>query len=743
MKHSRQQLALVCYTAAIFLSALLLFSLQPLFTRLVLPRFGGASSVWAVSVFFYQSALLTGYALAHLMARRLSPFTSATVQLALLLLAIAALPIHLPAAWAEPPPGQSYLWLTGALVTGVGLPFLVLSINAPLLQAWFGSLRHPRSDDPYFLYAASNAGSLSALIAYPFLIEPLMTLQSQSRLWSFGFAAILPLIAACGAFIALARPQDEARTAETEPDVVSGGPPAWSARLVWAALAFIPSALVVAFTTFVTTDLASTPLLWTLPLALYLATFIVTFRRAQFISRQHLTMLQPFVVAASFVALEWLGDLSWLTGLIIATLAYLLTCLIAHGQLYALRPGKSHVTEFYLWISIGGVFGGLFAAIIAPLAFTEILEFQLLLALGLLCRPDVRALLSSPRTLAGIAAAACLMALIAAAISHELIPRRPETRFIVITLCAVAFLASSYWPRLQLLALSALVAGFLVIPRHHVPVHAVRTFHGAHRVVADDEGRRHLLFHGTTLHGAQTVRGADGKPVSDPVPQAYYQSGGALDFAIRLARSAGGPKSNLKVGVAGLGAGAMACHGRPGDRWTFFEIDPAIVEIATNPAYFSYLANCRPDAGIVLGDARLSLAKEPEGEFDFLLIDVFSSDAIPVHLMTVEALALYVSRLSERGLLALHISNLNLDLPPVVEANAALIPGLKGVYLEGGPGALAVDAQVVLLSRHADILLPAVTRAHGRPLGKPGVRAWTDDHASILSALGRQLRKRF
>lgn len=740
MKQSHQWAALAVYTMTLFLSALLLFSLQPMFTRMVLPGFGGSSSVWAVSVFFYQTVLLLGYALAHLLAQRLSPFTSAMAQLALLLVAVIVLPIHLPGAWAEPPPDQNYLWLLAALCVGVGLPFLALSVNGPLLQAWFGTLGHDSSDDPYFLYAASNAGSLGALLAYPFLIEPLLTLQTQSSLWSGGYAATLVLIAVCGGFTAMAGRQPAEPASDSRP-AVSGSP--WPQRLLWAGLAFVPAGLVAAFTTFVTTDLASAPLFWTLPLALYLATFVLLFRRRTLISQRYLLMAQPVVVAATFVVLEWFGELSWLTGMIVGTLAYLLTCLIGHGQLYAARPGKERLTEFYLWISVGGAFGGLFAAILAPLLFTNIAEFHILLALGLFCRPDIRERLSAKGALPAALIALGLVALAAVCIASEVVPRRPENRFIALAICGAGLIAASYWPRAWLAAVTAIVTAWLILPRHYEPLYAVRTFHGAHRVVESPGGRYHLLFHGPTLHGIQNVMTADGKPADGRVPLTYYHPRGPLALGVRLARMArGGADQPLKVGIVGLGTGAMACHARASDEWRFFEIDPAVARIASHPELFSYLAKCRPGADIVLGDARLTLAREQPGSFDYLVIDAFSSDAIPVHLMTVEALELYVSLLSEKGVLALHISNLNLDLPPVVESNVAQLPGLAGIYLEGARGGGSLSSQVVLLSRDAGALAPALAWPEGRRLGPPAIHPWTDDYADVLSALVRGLRKR-
>src|SRR5262245_32183336 len=374
------------FAATMALSALLLFSVQPMVAKMLLPVLGGAPATWAVALCFFQALLLLGYAYAHVLGSRLSTGWSLLTHAGLLAAAFALLPIGLPAG-LSPPEGNPYLWLMAMLAAMSGLPFFTLSANAPLLQLWFGRIGHARSPDPYFLYAASNGGSLVALLAYPTLIEPLFALPLQSRLWSSGFLLLVLAIAGCG-LITLQRE----RTCFRLPPASGQAAPArltWGRRLALIGLAFVPSGLLIAYTTYLTTDLASAPLLWVLPLALYLATFIATFRKRPLLNIGVLLALQPLVVAAALAAVEWQGDYSWAAAALLGLLAFAITSLICHTGLYQLRPEAPKLTDYYLSISLGGVLGGIFAALLAPLLFTGTLEFPLLLGLGMLGRPQL------------------------------------------------------------------------------------------------------------------------------------------------------------------------------------------------------------------------------------------------------------------------------------------------------------------------------------------------------------------
>jgi hypothetical protein len=735
-----RRFALPIYGATIFLSALLLFSVQPMITKMALPVFGGAPATWAVALCFFQALLLLGYAYAHVLdthAQRMAP----AVHVLVLLLALTTLPVQLSSGWSRSPPGDPTLWLLGLLAGSVGLPFFALSANAPLLQAWFARLGHARSANPYFLYAASNAGSLVALLAYPVAIEPLLPLRLQGRVWTAGFVLLALVIAACGALMLSSRRPVRPESADPAP------PPApaviaWRERAIWTFLAFVPSGLLVAFTTFLTTDLASAPLLWVIPLALFLATFIVVFRDRPLISHRLMLRLQPPAIAAVLVAGEWIGDLSWAVGCLAGLLAFVVTCLVCHHELYRRRPAAAQLTEFYFWMSLGGVLGGSFAALLAPIVFTDILEFPLLLGAGMLCRPDLwqsSASRAGRIQLAGwLGAAVAVIVLVDRLVAWGVLPQSHDLRLYVLAVLGLGVIAAMRWPRLELALVAAIVLGVAKLPRVTDPVHVTRSFFGTHRVVDTAGGRYRLLIHGTTVHGIQDIQAR--ALAAMPVPLGYYHPTGPLGRGVGLARQLAGGTSHspLRIGLVGLGTGALACYARAGDSWRLFEIDPAVARIATTPEYFRYLAACLPDPDIVLGDARLTLARQPAGSFDYLVIDAFSSDAIPIHLLTIEAFELYARLLSGRGILALHISNQNMDLPPVVEANLAAMPGWFGVYVVGAPGPGALASQVVLISRHPDALAAVLTAPRSRRLGEPTVRAWTDDYSDVFSAVVRR-----
>ena len=729
----------LAFAATMVLSALLLFSVQPMVAKMLLPVLGGAPATWAVSLCFFQALLLAGYAYAHLLGMRLATRWALVVHAALLLGAFASLPIELPADLA-PPAGNPYLWLLGTLATLTGLPFFALSASAPLLQLWFGRSGHWRSADPYFLYGASNAGSLGALLAYPVLIEALLPLPAQSRAWSWGFLALLFAVVGCG-LVLLTR--ERHGLVPPAADRTCPSVPTWSERFSWIFLAFVPSGLLVAYTSYVTTDLASAPLLWVLPLALYLATFIAVFRRRTWASLGGLLGLQPLAVAGALAAYEWKGDYSWIVSALIGLLAFLLTSLLCHARLYERRPEAARLTDFYLCLSLGGVLGGIFAALLAPLLFTGTLEFPVLLGLGMLARPKLWRTLETGRgrirlglMLGAAVGGIFLLQLLLA--SERLLKAHADLRLQVVCGLGLAVVAATRWPQLATAAVAAMIAAAAALPSASTPVYAQRSFFGTHRVVDSAGGGYRLLLHGTTVHGIQQNRSGVAL-VSRPTPLAYYHASGPLARGVELARAAKA-EGTLRVGIVGLGTGAMACHAASGERWRFYEIDPVVVHIATTPSLFRYIARCLPEPDILIGDARLTLAKENDGTFDYLMVDAFSSDAIPIHLLTVEALRLYLSKLSARGILALHVSNQNLDLPPVLEANLRALRDVSGVYVEGERGAGALASQVVLIARDHELLAPALAWHRARRLDSPSVQPWTDAYSDFISAVWRRYK---
>ena len=365
---------LAAFAVTLFVSALLLFSVQPMFARMVLPQLGGSPSVWAVSMCFFQAALLAGYCYAHALNRLLPARLAPLVHLCVLGAAVMALPIGLPVAWSEPPTGDAYFWLIGLLVAGVGLPFFAVSANAPLLQAWFARSGHPHAADPYFLYGASNLGSLIALLSYPVLLEPFAGLKTQAGMWTAGFIVLGLMIATCGA-LSVGRDTNEAAAAPVEDDTKADRP-TWARRAGWVCLAFVPSGLLVAFTSYVTTDIASAPFLWVVPLAMFLGTFILVFRDPPLVSHRLMLMLQPVVTTVVLFAIAMTGSQGWMMTAVGGTLAFFVTTMVCHKELYDLRPSSRHVTEFYLWMSFGGVLGGIFAALLAPQLFNSTGSFR-------------------------------------------------------------------------------------------------------------------------------------------------------------------------------------------------------------------------------------------------------------------------------------------------------------------------------------------------------------------------------
>ena len=732
---SAGRFALPLFAATLFSSALLLFAVQPMFTKMVLPILGGAPAVWSVAMVFFQGALLAGYAYAHLLARTLPVGRAALVHLGVLAVAALTLPIGIAAGFGAPPSHGVGFWLVGLFAASIGLPFVALAASAPLLQSWFATSGHPQARNPYVLYAASNLGSFAALLAYPLAIESLLTLRGQTWVWSVGFALLALLVAVAG--IVAARGAGDA-VATTATPVAK---PLWRERLAWIALAAIPAGLVVAVTAYISTDVAAAPLLWVLPLALYLLTFVAVFRDRPWFSHALVIKIVPFLVAPLAISLIGADRVYWLPCIVLNLLALFALALACHGALYARRPAPALLTEFYLWTSLGGVIGGMFAGLLAPHIFNRTYEYPILIVAALLTLPgalsgSLRGFLWRISPALGVAALAILLPFVAdirlserAAIPFQvtlvvlvglmLLWRRDTVLFAALT--AVAFIMTGVWQ-----------PGFNVIE-------TTRSFFGVHYVAETATGTHRSLHHGTTIHGAERVREADGSPVAGPPePLAYYYFGGPISEGIVGARTAQGELKN--VAVVGLGAGALACHRRETESWTFFEIDPEVVRLARDPNKFRFLSECAPAATIVLGDARLTLTASAQ-QFDLIVLDAFSSDAIPVHLLTREALRGYLARLSPHGVILMHISNRHLELAKVVAA-VGMAEGLAVVgKTDDKANNFIVDfranAQVAALARSETDLAPLV-RAGWDKAGASTVAAWTDDYSDIMGAILRK-----
>lgn len=747
------------FTGASFLSALLLFSIQPLFAKMVLPVLGGSPSVWAVALCFFQGALLAGYCYAHLLNRLINARAAGFVHIAVCGLALLFLPIAVPTGWSEPPPGDPYLWQLGLFSVAIGMPFLAVAANAPLLQAWFAATGHPDGRDPYFLYAASNLGSLIALLGYPFLLEPTFGARALASGWTGGFIALMVAIAIC--FLALrSRTASRLPTAEQAMGTTAQAP-SWPRRLGWVGLALVPSALLTAFTTHISTDVASAPLLWVLPLALYLLTFVIVFRERALIPMRLLLVLHLAAVIIALLQLSQTRHDGWLISSATGVAVFFTSALVAHRTLYDLRPAPRYLTEFYLWLSLGGVLGGLFAALVAPKLFSEVFEYPLLLALTMACRPGALSVSLRDRDellRLWLLVASGLLAIYwfpwltdqlsntsMEGVIGSFLDRadRLVTRWgvaAVLTLVfAILLLASFRHPPRQAAIALLMFLTIVTLPSGVKRGDAERSYFGVYRVSTSNDGDFHILTHGTTLHGAQRIRDQTGAYRDDLTPTTYYYPKSPMAQTImRVRERLEGQGRQGRYGIIGLGTGSLACYAQEGERWRFFEIDPLVVQIASTPERFSFLHHCQPKPDIVIGDARLTIAKEPIESFDLIIVDAFTSDAVPVHLMTAEALRLYASKLAPDGIVLLHISNRYLDLDAVLAATAPLVPELHGLILsddEADGSYASTTSTVAIFSKNAHVIDSFRDLDEAYELEPTGLRAWTDDFSDILGPL--------
>jgi SAM-dependent methyltransferase len=767
------------YTATTFLSALLLFSVQPMFAKMVLPVLGGSPSVWAVAIFFFQAALLVGYCYAHLLINRAPLAMTGLIHLGVCLLAFVVLPIGLPAKWAEPPPGEPYLWQLGLFTVAVGLPFLAVSANAPLLQAWFARTGHPQGHDPYFLYAASNLGSLIALLGYPFILEPLFGLRELSRVWTGGFVLLLAALALV--FWLMRSRQTDAPTPAAAPAASpdTSRSPSWTDRLGWIGLALVPAALLTAFTTHVTTDIASAPLLWVVPLSLYLLTFVLVFRDKPLIPNFVLLLVHLAAVGMVLLVLSQTKYDNWFITATTGLVVFFTSAMVAHRTLYEARPAASHLTEFYLWMSLGGALGGLSAALIAPKIFSEVFEYPLLLALSVACRPGVFSSAAIARVRATIVGLAARFTPLRARPDEAQMTEDDKQEALILWLIVAGGILAIYWvpwlvgkigvpvgewgttwivvagltlillaefrrPPRQFVAAALVFCALVWLPSSVKRGEAQRSYFGVYRVQVSSEGDYHTLVHGTTLHGAQRVRDDDGNRVEDPTPATYYHPNSPIAQTVAKVRERLGDKKG-RYGVTGLGAGSLACHAKEGEAWRFFEIDPVIVGIASNPRYFTFLSKCMPNPDIVLGDARLTMAKEANDSFDLIIVDAFSSDAVPVHLMTAEAIKLYLDKLKPDGIVLLHISNRYLDLESVLGATAQVIEGIEGFIIsdEEADGSYAQSVSTVaVFAKSKEALEPLRSLKEISELDDGDLKPWTDDYSDILGPFLSKMRGR-
>jgi SAM-dependent methyltransferase len=723
---ARERYARPLFILTIVAGSFLLFLTQPMIARMALPRVGGAPAVWNSAMLVYQFLLLAGYFYADRLAR-LRPRKQVGIHLLLFGIAALWLPIGLTAA--VPPSGaEPAIWVPWFLIASIGPLFFIVSAQAPLMQRWY-ALESSRGD-PYPLYAASNLGSFAGLLSYPLLVEPLMTVSQQSILWTALYALLVVLVAAC----AFTVPPEavEAEPEETAP------PPTWRQIGHWVVLAAVPSGLMLSTTTHLTTDIVAMPMLWVVPLGLYLLSFVIAFASRRGIA-DFITMIAPLVILIA-------GGLAFSTrstsALFTASLGLLLLFTVAvalHTELFRRRPPVGHLTRFYLAMSFGGMLGGLFCAIVAPLVFDWAYEHPLLIIAAAILVPQM-ALVPWPRRYERVLMFALPALAFAISLGIDRFLADPSGLIstlgaIVISLLTLACLGRPYAFAAGLAALMLSYGGWTTLQisaegtrtRSYFGIYEVRTS------MFEGEPITRRLTHGTTLHGLQNLL-----PEIELEPTTYYARRSAVGLAFSNATNLFGP--NAHMGVIGLGSGTLACYAQPGQDWTFFEIDREMVDVARNR--FSFLSRCAPQARVVLGDARLTVAQQPPGRLHMLAVDAFSSDAVPMHLLTREALQVYGRALHPDGIVLFHISNRYLDLEPVI-ADLARSGHWASAMLQYQPTDQEADLNAtvsvwIAMSRNQRSIDRLVQLSGDDALEwkvlepRPGFAGWTDDHASIL-----------
>ena len=714
------------FVATILVGSFLLFLVQPMVARMVLPRLGGAPNVWNSAMVVYQALLLAGYGYAHWLSR-FDQRRQATVHLALLALAALTLPITL----ANVPlasDGWEVLWVPLLLLLTVGPVFVVVSAQAPLMQRWYSA--DPSAGAPWALYAASNLGSFAGLLAYPLLAEPLLSLHAQTAAWALGYAGLVVLVA----FAAWARWSAPRVTLALEDgaDERIG----WRRILLWLALSAVPSGLLLSTTSHLTTDIFAMPLLWVIPLGLYLLSFSLAFSDNRMLADVVTFVTPPTVLFAGSYAM-----ISTASGTLTAAVGALLLlfdiAVSLHARLYNSRPGTAKLTLFYLVMSAGGALGGAFTALVSPVVFDWIWEHPILILAAAALLPihprlDWRRMAGLDRGMSYVALAVLLVgaALLAFHLSTVVADRENELlQFFLLSLlaCIGLLLLPWRWAFVTVLFMTMLAKGGISTFNTTLEGNRTRSYFGVYNVYDDHVEQTRILTHGTTLHGKQPLA-----PERRREATTYYGDTAGVGLALEAAPQLYG--SAARIGVVGLGSGTLACRHKPGQRWTIFEIDPAMLRFSRNGT-FTYLQTCAPDARVVLGDARVELEKEPAQSFDVLAVDAFSSDAIPLHLLTDEAVGVYERTLAANGLLLIHISNRYIALEPILAAIAAKRGLVAAVRRDVPSGGLTVASNwVVLASDPAQLArLRQISRYQTwEPLEPAQGPAWTDDHASVL-----------
>lgn len=720
------RLVFFLFAATIFLSALLLFWVQLIIAKMLLPRLGGTPAVWTTCMLFFQVLLLAGYSYVLFTTAWIGPRKQAVLHVAVLLLSTLYLPLTLVGNSGSVSE-QKYpaLWLFAYLLSAIGLPIFLISTTSPLLQKWFTRTGHVSANDPYFLFAVSNAGSLLALFSYPLLLEPNIKLSRQSHLWVMGYAVFLVLTVSC-VLLVWKSPRTE------NVDAVQKSHISLKRRLYWILLAFIPSSLLFGVTSYITTEIAPTPLLWTIPLALYLVTFILAFARKNVLPERLLnTALGGLALLLTLVIVANATEPT--TAIVLLHLCFFFVAgLVCHGRLAGDRPDATRLADFYLCVAIGGMFGGLFNTLIAPIVFNTLIEYPLVIVLACLIRPR-DATTDSPRDrlldfILPVAAGLVTIGLVFVVNQYDV---RPAVAIAIIFGIPLVIINHHFRTRpiRFALALGAVMLGSVVYSETiNRTLHDERNFFGTLSVRLDPSRVARILFHGNTIHGRQFI-----DPNLQREPLSYFHREGPLGQIFDAFNSY---PASPNVAIVGLGTGSMACYARPDQHWTFYEINPAVISIAQNTEYFTYLQKCAVGpTEIILGDARLQLQNAPDHHYGLIVLDAFNSDAIPVHLMTQEAIELYTSKLATGGMIAFHISNRSLKLDRVIadlakQNNATSLSFADGEY---DPVRGKDPSEWAVMAQHSPALDNLVTNPRWRVL-RPQTEsdAWTDDFSNIL-----------
>ncbi|MCT7993994.1 spermidine synthase [Laspinema olomoucense] len=765
---------LILFSLTLFMSAFLLFSVQLMVAKMILPLLGGSPAVWNTCQFFFQGALLCGYAYAHLSTRYLGTRRQAIAHSLLLFLPLVSLPIALSKTGLILENTNPIPWLLGLLISSVALPFFVVSTSAPLIQKWFAETDHPSSKEPYFLYSASNFGSLLGLISYPILIEPYLSLSEQSTLWAVAYVILILFTLGCAIclwrFSPQIKPTNYPFSVSKQP-VISDKNLTWQQQAQWTLLSFIPSSLLLGVTTYLTTDLAAIPLLWAIPLILYLLSFILTFARNPRLPHQILMTLVPLF--SSTLIILFLAKVMRPVALLVPLhlVGFFAIACVFHGELSRRRPSVAHLTEFYLWISLGGVFGGLFNAIAAPILFPSVLEYPLILLLALLTLnnpieaiPPQKGppLLQAPqgdldtwfsqlrkdqqsrkaqklgiqfnlKTTQIISLSLLFGALLVGFTARNISQGWFGNLFAIALLIALYITFSLPRPSLAIGLTLILLLGQFSLGNMSGVLQTERNFFGVNRIVYDRRGPYHSLVHGTTLHGRQSL-----DPQRSQEPLTYFHPTGPIGQTFQQLNTSDRLQN---IAVLGLGIGTLAAYAQPDQTWTFYEIDPIVEKIARDTRYFTFLEQAKAPFSVILGDARLRLAQTPNNTYDLLVMDAFSSDSIPVHLVTQEALKLYLTKLRERGIIAINISNRYINLEPVLGTLAQTLglATLQQLDRDLSPEEKALGktpSQWVLLARKADDFGPLRADARWQPISETQkAPLWTDDFSDLLGVL--------